>query len=121
MQFLINLRDYVRSNVEDAATILYTWDSETGVSASRQPDVITDNVNIWSDRVKKPMDFNTAQNENLHFTAMQTENKSWATYEWGHSIPRGDFDNYRDVKGVKMTYSFNHLYTVPNKKKNRLD
>jgi Big-like domain-containing protein len=114
--FLNSLRDYLRVNgVGDDAVILYTPDStESGVSYPdwNGPSVITDDPATWSALGEDPMSFDQAVAQEHHLDAMLEPRLTWGEWEWEHSVPAPDVDNYADNDGVMMTYTFNKGYTV---------
>ena len=112
--FLNALRDYLRTNAGEDSIILYTWDSsESGVGhPSADVDVVTDDVSTWAWYTAGPMSYGQAVSSALHLNAMKLPAYNWSTWEWPHSIPRGDGLNYQDNEGVMMEYVFNKLYTV---------
>jgi hypothetical protein len=113
--YLNEVRDYLRTNVNEDAVVLYTYDhSESGVShPSGQPGVITDDLPTWGDIVSGAMSYNAAVESELHYEAMTLPAYNWSYWEWPHAVPRGDAPNYQNNEGVMMEYVFNKMYTVP--------
>ncbi|MCF8224764.1 MAG: hypothetical protein K9J30_02670 [Bacteroidales bacterium] len=120
--FLLAMRDYLKEvEVNDDPVILYTTDaSESGKTHpdwSQNHNIIVDDVAAWE---KLPGDYPVFSLKEIiesqhHLQAQLMPVKSWGNWEWNHSIPPPDPDNYKNTKGVVMTYTFNKAYTVGSK------
>ena len=110
--YVLALRDYLQTNVNSDAVVLYSWDhTESGTSPAAS--IICDYLPRWQYISGNPKTCDEAVTNELHLTAMQTPVPTWGGYEWHHSIPRGDPWNYSNDDDVMMEYVFNKLYTVP--------
>lgn len=131
-EFLIAIRDYLREQGVDGAEVLFTADStEPGfpLKDSRSivdenldiPDgsryVVTDDMATWEQVLSKypdvvALDLEGVIKNKMHLDAATTPQATWGQWEWQHSVPPPDPQNYRDTEGVMMTLSFNRAYTV---------
>jgi hypothetical protein len=136
-QFFEALRDHLREKIP-GAVLLYTNDSsEPGQALPRsitgegRPNgwewmqvVVTDDFKTWegilSDESKykytKPYDINDVVGKDMHLRGLQTFGENWDKWDNAHSTPPGDPQNYNDVDGVMLTYTYNRLYTVSSPK-----
>jgi len=118
-EFLIALRDHLRSGGIADAVVLYTsCAAEPGPSlVPFKNHVITDDVATWEKLL------GTAEHEKAspypftdackgHLAAALRMPATWGHWEWQHSIPPPDPARYADVPGILMTYPFNRAYTV---------
>jgi hypothetical protein len=117
--FLEEIRDHLRSNGCDDAVVLFTTDaSEAGKSLEGNP-VITDDPATWSKIAARDehkglnvTNVKTVVTDNAHMNALLSHRTTWAHWEWQHSCPKADPENYKDSEGIMLTYSFNKAYTV---------
>ena len=137
--FNLALCKYLRREVNPDAVILYTADSsESGISLPSsvvakgipnfwewQTVVVTDNPTKWENFLNNYQDFfkfvkaisyDKVVREDMYLQALLSKPSTWGDYEWHHACPWNDPENYKDVEGVILTYSFNRLYTVASKK-----
>ena len=111
--FLEDLRDYLQTNVNSDAVVLYTWDiRESGAGLPNHPKVVTDDTDIWDPIVSTMMDYDDAVDDHLHLDAMLTPRGFYDWQEMQHASPWPDPDNYSSTEGVMLTHTFNKLYTV---------
>ena len=117
--FLESIRDHLRSSGLSEAVVLFTADaSEAGVSL-KGTDVVTDDATAWS-KLKaqagqenlRVASYEEVVRGNRHLEALLSHRETWANWEWQHSCPRADPENYRGAEGILMTYTFNRAYTV---------
>jgi hypothetical protein len=123
-EFLVAMRDHLRSNGVDDATILYTPVSgEPGVSFKRPGGwLVTDDVEGWRQRLATsgderdgkitPVSVDDVVREKMYAEALTSPPGTWGGWELHHASPRADPENYNDTDGVLMTHAFNRLYTV---------
>jgi hypothetical protein len=117
--FLVALRDHLRSTSGNPdAIVLFTADpSEPGVSLPGTK-VVTDDVPLWQRVIAdkkleiEPVALEQVVAGDQHLKAQLAPAPTWGSWEWEHSIPRPDPDNYKDTDGVVLSYAFNKLYTV---------
>ena len=113
-QFLIAIRDYLRTNVNPQADVLFTWDAaEAGTSLPNSNGmVISEELSYWSGQGKSAVALQAAIDFHTHYKAMIWRQSTWGGWEWQHSLPAPDPQNYHDVDGVMLTHTFNKTYTV---------
>jgi hypothetical protein len=120
-EFLIALRDHLRTNRIEDAQILFTADSsEPGRSLNGPHAIVTDDVETWDEILQLPahkgktqaISYDDTMRGNKQFEAITSPRGTWGEWEWQHSDPQSDPHNYRDNEGVLLTYSFNRAYTV---------
>ncbi len=119
-QFLFALRDHLREKVTDDALIMFTWDaSEPGVPLlGPGPKVVTDDLEFWNRLNREqnlrvvPISLKEVLDKKLYLQALLAPHPTWGQWEWEHSLPAPDPDNYANEEGVILTYPFNRLYTV---------
>lgn len=117
--FLTAMNDYLKDKkVNDDPVVLYTTDAtesgRTHPEWSQSHNIITDDKAAWE---KLPGDYPVFSltekiSNNWHLEAQLLPVKTWDNWEWNHSVPPPDPDNYRNTKGAMMTYTFNKAYTV---------
>jgi hypothetical protein len=128
--FLIAMRDYLRSKGVKDATVLFTGcSSEPGKGfGDFQPRFFTDSPDTWApilaqDAHKPPLDrtwqvytpAQTAEQE-LYLKALLSPGANWGGWEIHHANPADDPATYQSVEGVLLTHPFNRLYTVASPK-----
>ncbi|RYG94893.1 MAG: hypothetical protein EON58_15315 [Alphaproteobacteria bacterium] len=123
-EFLLLLRDYLRTQGIAGADILLTTDaSEPGRSLTGPMAVVTDDVDTWNMILREPAHKNVVAlpyvstvQTNQQFAALTTPRGTWDKWEWQHSDPEADPQNYQNTEGALLTYSFNRAYTVSSSK-----
>ena len=122
--WLVDVRDYLRDKVNPDAAVLYTADvTECGKPHPKaQPDVVTDDLVTWEGPEYEPwgdeppkhdaLALEDALAERLGHQALTRWTLPYSGYEWDHSVPPPDPQNYRNTFGVMMTQSFNRVYTT---------
>ncbi len=120
--FLLALRDHLRKSVDDDAVILFTAEpGEAGISLPENP-VVVDDVAAWERDAAstkadpKPIALQQVIADDLYLKALRTPTFTWGKWEWQHSVPIADPQNYKDVDGVLMTFPFNRIFTVSSRK-----
>jgi len=119
--FLIAMRNYLRNagGIQDAV-LLYTADhTESGKTHHAwgyKHHILTDDLDKWDDYNYPAFKLNDYIKKDWHLEAMLLPENTWGEWEWHHSVPPPDPDNYKDVEGVMMTYTFNKAYTVGSEK-----
>jgi len=120
-EFLVALRDYLRSTVNPDAVVLFTADtSEPGRSLPGDGMLlVTDDPASWDPMLRRaeqasvhPAAWEDVVRSDRHLEALLSPPATWAQWEWQHSCPQADPANYARTGGVLMTYSFNRAYTV---------
>ncbi len=123
-QFLVAMRDYLRSNGIKDATILYTTSpAEPGVSFHTWDGfLVTDDVEGWEKRLaasgnpadKKitPISIADVISKNMYLEALLSPPMNWGKWEIDHANPEADPRDYKQTDGVLLTEAFNRLYTV---------
>ena len=116
-EFLIKLRDYLRSEGVADASIFYTADpSEPGWI---QPEgsaagLVAEDPEAWKDvdLKKAPIPLQQTIDDHWSYKALTSTRKTWGKWEHEHAKPINDPEKYQDVDGVYLTYSFNRLSSV---------
>ena len=120
-RFLVALRDYLRrGGVSDAVVLFTSYAAEPGPPLHGfEKLVVTDDVDAWRkllagpDHAKvKPYSYRHVVDRNEYLAACLRFPPTWGDWEWQHSVPPPDPQNYKDAKGVLMTFPFNRAYTV---------
>lgn len=119
-EFLVGLRDHLRQNGIPNADILLTSDaSEPGRSLEGPTTIVTDDVAAWTPIVGRPehkkervLSYDEAVSSDAQFKALTSPRGTWGEWEWQHSDPQADPQNYRTTPGALLTYSFNRAYSV---------
>ena len=121
-QFLTDLRDYLREQVDDDAVIIYTWDPAEGGAVYpdwNRPNVITDSVSTWTALGKTAKSLSSAIAEHYQYMAQTLPPLTWEItsgsgkmWEWDHAVPRPDVANYHDREGVMMSHTVNTAYST---------
>lgn len=119
-EFLLGMRDHLRSNGLPNADILLTPDaSEPGRSLEGPQTVVTDDVAALSAVFQSPvhkklraLGYNQVVSEEMQLKALTSPRSTWGAWEWQHSDPQADPQNYKNTPGALLTYSFNHAYSV---------
>lgn len=132
--FLVGLRDHVRSQVGPEGFMLFTGDSsEPGnalprsITGEGKPDgwqwmqvVVTDDMSTWESILAdtthyqwvKPYDIREVIDKDMHLRGLQTWAEPWDKWENHHASPPDDPHNYNDLDGVMLSYTYNRMYTV---------
>ena len=118
--FLINLRDHLRSHGIAGADILLTPDSaEPGRSLMGPHAIVTDDMETWTPILQRPahstlraVSYEETVRANRQFEALTSPTPTWGEWEWQHSNPQADPVNYKNTSGAFLTYSFNRAYTT---------
>jgi hypothetical protein len=113
-EFLVGLRDHLRNNGIAGADILMTADaSEPGRSLRGPHTIVTDDVAVWKQILEQPAfkgkltasSYEDVVRGNRHLESITSPRGTWGEWEWQHSDPQADPQNYRDTEGVLLTYS----------------
>jgi len=117
--FLREIRDHLRANGCDDAVVLFTTDSSEAGRPLESHPIVTDDPATWSKiasreehKGMKVATFEAVVAENAHEKTLLSHRATWAHWEWQHSCPKADPENYKDTHGIVITYSFNKAYTV---------
>jgi hypothetical protein len=123
-QFLVAMRDYLRSNGIKDATILYTTAAgEPGVSFHTWDTyLVTNDVEGWKKRLAAsdnpadqkvtPISVAEVIDKNMYLDALLSPPMNWGKWEINHANPPADPADYKQTEGVLLTEAFNRLYTV---------
>ncbi len=126
-RFFIAMRDYLRENGVDDATILYTgYPGEPGAGFKGPPVLVVDDVEAWKRRLvqsdnereqkTEPITVQDVVDRDLYLTALRLPPANWGGWELQHANPVPDPQNYKDVEGVVLTHPFNRVYTASSPK-----
>ena len=61
-----------------------------------------------------PRPYKQAANSTDWLKANLNKTKTWSFWEWQHSVPQADPQNYKDVGDILFVYPYNRLFTVSN-------
>lgn len=125
-EFLVAMRDHLRSNGIDDAVILFTGcPGEPGVSFNTwDPLMVVDDPDAWKPVLARPehvtenhgpitpLTVGQVVERDLYLTALTTPGLNWGDWEVQHARPADDPQNYKDVEGVMLSHAFNRNYTV---------
>jgi hypothetical protein len=120
-EFLVAVRDHLRKSVGPAAQVLFTADSsEPGRSLKGGRYVVTDDPPAWEKIAAAPehegklkvYPFADVVGGDRHLEAQTSPVETWGSWEWQHSAPQADPQNYRGVDGVLMTCTVGNAYTA---------
>jgi len=116
-EFLVAMRDHLRSGGIEDALVLYTAvGGEPGPSfPTWEKRIVTDDPAAWPPPLV-PVSIERVVNENLYLDALLSPQLNWGKWEWHHANPPADPDRYRNTPGVLLTHAFNRLYTVASPK-----
>lgn len=112
--FLIELRDHLRANGIAGADILFTSDSsEPGRSLTGPHTIVTDDLATWNKILEQPpfkgkitaTPYDQVIHGNKQLEALTATPSTWGEWEWQHSNPQSDPQNYRDTEGSLLTFS----------------
>jgi len=117
--FLEEVRDYLRANGCGEAVVLFTADASEAGTSLKNAGIVTDDTKTWTriaaqaeHKGLKVAGYDEVVRGNKHAEALLSHRDTWDNWEWQHSCPRADPENYRDIEGIIMTYTFNRAYTV---------
>ncbi len=119
-QFLEYVRDYLGTELGQAATVLLTADAtEPGRPLLKANQVVTDNAAYWTSRLPalgfqywEAKSYLATVTSGEHVTALLTNPDKGPPDEWIHSTPRSDPETYRNARRAMVSYTFNRAYTV---------
>lgn len=116
-EFLLKLRDYLRSEGVKGADIFYTADPtepgwihpEGGVAG-----LVAEDPSAWDgvDLKKPPVPLQKTIDDHWSYQALTNVRKTWGKWEHEHAKPVYDPERYKDTDGIYPTYSFNRLSSV---------
>ena len=113
--FIDSVTDYLRQKGvgHDAVTLFTSDATEAGRTHPTASEyMVAQNPTPWLNLGKSVTSLDRALSEDRHFNALRLPRSTWGGWEWEHSDPWNDPQNYTaDTKGA-LTYSFNHAYTV---------
>lgn len=118
--FLSAIRDHVRQGGIADATVLYTaYPGEPTPSLPGDPVVVSGDLAPWSTvfagaghKPRPIVSWKDATADRRYADILLAQPSTWDNWEWQHSAPQADPQNYRDTDGIVMTYPYNRAYTV---------
>ncbi|RYG32412.1 hypothetical protein EON81_20710 [bacterium] len=123
--FLTALRDHLRTAGIKNADILLTPDAnEPGRSLPGPHTIVTDDVATWNEILKAPefrdklqaSSFEEVVQANRQLEALTALPGTYDKWEWQHTAPQADPQNYTTTPGALLTYSYNRAYSAPSSK-----
>jgi hypothetical protein len=128
--FLVAMRNYLRENGINDATMLHTGcTGEPGVAFNTwDPLMITDHPDAWRPILERaehvtehrgpimPLAVEQVVGEDMYLAALTSPGLNWGDWEVHHSRPADDPRHYGDTPGVMLTHAFNRNYTVASPK-----
>ncbi|TWU08165.1 hypothetical protein [Stieleria varia] len=120
-EFLMAMRDYLRSQgVADAQMLFTAEPAESGVPfpsweklvVADDPERLTPIQNLVADKPIVPTTVDEIRTSHRYLHALLAEPLNWGGWELNHRDPPSDPASYSEVDGVMMTHAFNRLYTV---------
>lgn len=127
-EFLAAMRDHLRDNGIDDATILYTAvPAEPGLELlDNRKSLVVDDVMAWKkrlvpstderDRDVKVLGIEEVLDSELYLRSLLAKPWTWGEWELHYAAPQADPQDYKQTQGVLMTMPFNRLYTVNSRK-----
>ena len=119
--FLTSLHAYLEDNLEGEQAMLFTAYSEEG-GPWVGGGIVTDDPTRFEPSGMSAQDFDTYMAEDKYLSQMLADQGNWnedgctdpskRMYEWQHSAPRPDPQNYEDTPGAMMTFPFSSQFTV---------
>lgn len=114
-EFLVQVRDYLRTHVHSNMDLLFTADSsEPGKSRlpAHSANVIAENPSAWASTSEVVKSLADANEQNWELQTLTHNWGTWAYYEWQHAIPHPDPARYKSTPGIFMTETVNRAYTL---------
>lgn len=118
--FLIGVRDRLRTGGLPDATVLYTaYSGEPTPGFMGDALVVEGDPKPWEAKLKgpdtKPKKIVTLADATAGDEYLQTLLRfppTWAQWEWNHACPPADPADYTTTEGIAFTYPFNRAYTA---------
>jgi hypothetical protein len=119
--FLAKIQSYLAQALGGEPVLLYSaYPGEGGPWVNG--GAVTDDVDRIEAVGKTGQDIDTFVADGKYLDALLGDRSNWddyscsdpdkKTYEWQHSVPRPDPENYADGTGTLMAYPFNHQFTT---------
>lgn len=111
-RFLTELRDYLQSESGDPLKLFYTAYNEEG-GPNLDVSVVSDRPEFWAGLgFDEPLAWQSVIAEHRYAERLTAFPATWGDWEWQHSLPPPDPQNYSDVEDILFTHPYNRLYTV---------
>lgn len=128
-QFLVTLRDHLRSLLGSSALLLWTnWNNEAGPTLTGGKIVVADDPNRFRttpnktprDRDPRPelpewwqcLSLSEVTANGRYPASITSPPEPWSDSEFDHAEPRADPERYRDTPGVLFTYPISRAFTT---------
>ncbi len=110
--FLISIRDYLNQPaiLGTKAVVLFTGDPSEPGEILHGGGIVTDNPARFPGEKTVPPEAVVAQH--LGWAALTGEHSTWGDWEWQHSVPSLDPQNYTNTPGILVTMAFSRQYSV---------
>ncbi len=114
--FLVSCRNYLAQPtvLGPDATVLFTGDPSEPGSILEGGGIVTDTPTRFPG--EKTVLPETVFSERLGWAALTGEHGTWGGWEWQHSVPSLDPQNYTGTPGVMLTMAFSRQYSVSDPK-----
>jgi hypothetical protein len=111
-QWLVALRDYLQAEAGEEMKLFFTaYNAEQGPGVSA--DIVTDDVAAWNDLgFEDALTHQDVYQQDMYAQRLIAYHGTWGQWEWQHSLPPPDPQNYDDVDDIMFTHPINRLYTV---------
>lgn len=112
--FLTQIRDYLRRPevLGKDAVVLYTTDPTEEGRVLQEGHIVADDPQPFAKEKTKPQTPGEVLRKRLFWRALTEPRGTWGKWEWQHSVPENDPENYAQTPGVMLTVPFNRQYTV---------
>ena len=115
-EFFVAIRDYLNqpSVLGTNAMLLFTGDPSEPGKILEGGGIVTDNPNPFPG--EKTVLPDSVVSGHLGLAALTGEHDTWGGWEWQHSIPSLDPQNYTHTPGILLTMAFSRQYSVSDPK-----
>lgn len=110
--FFETMRDYLRKPdvIGTGAVFIFTGDPTEPGKMLEGGGIVTDNPALFpGEKTVTPAEVLSGR---LNWKALTTPTGTWGGWEWQHSVPANDPENYRQTPGVMLTMAFSRQYSV---------
>jgi len=122
--FLVALRDHLRQGGIPGAVVLLTPDASEPGRSLKGHSLVTDDPDAFVEVLKRPSykgivlrNLSEVLAADQQLEALTSPRSTWDKWEWQHSDPEADPQDYKDVEGVLLTYSMgNRAYMTSSAK-----
>ncbi len=114
--FLVAIRDYLRKPdvIGPEAVVLFTGDPTEPGQVIKGDAIVTDDMTRFP--TEKAITSDEVLKKRLNWQGLTGEKGTWSGWEWQHSVPRLDPQDYANTPGVMLTMAFNRQFTVSDPK-----